>query len=310
MTKKRSGRGTSGATPTPAPGAAPGGAAPQPVKWGSIDLSAIASRLGLPRDADMQAVVANLARKGNTPADIAAFVLDGQKALDFIDNYTPTNSTVDPNTPASAVDLDDADPDTAVNRLSPDEVEAYFGAAVRGAGSGAARDVRLRGGGVSIQGTFRRPTPEGPEADAATAAPPGSKRQRKAPDPKPGDPGYFAFQDAQADRKWQERGRNPPLGTGAVRWAKRNPEAAALIGLGIGGAGYGIGQALQGAMSGQPQEQPQGRFKREGDDQLLRELQGEMGLPAGAQPGGNQTMQPQPNDAASLLMRIRQSRSI
>lgn len=293
-------------TPSGTPGTPSGGSPTQPVRWGSVDLSAIASRMGLAPDADVNTVVSKLAMQGVSPQDIAAFALDGQKALDFIDAQTQTVNNLNPNTAATPVDLDDADPATA--RLTPEEVEEYFRAAVTGAGSGAARDVRLRGGGVSVQGTFRRPPPE-----AAGDDPPATgkgKRQKKPADPKPGDPGYFEFQDAQADRKWREKGRNPPIGTSALRWVKRNPEAAAVLGGGVGAAAYGIGQGVRAMMGGGEQQQPQGRFIRESDQQLLQDMEQELQLPADAAPGGGATMQAPPTDAASLLMRIRQSRSM
>lgn len=303
----------------PPKGGTPGtpGTPQQPVNWGTIDLSIIAGRLGMPRDATAQAVVNNLSKKGLSQADIAAMMLDGRKALDFIDNYTPTNSTVDPNTPATAVDIDDAEPDT--RGLTSEELERIAQVMATAPQSGTMRDLEVTGRGLRVKGTYRRPLPEIAEGETAPAGGAAAGKNRKPKTPKPGDPDFFAYEDAQADRKYRERGREPPPGVGMARWAKRNPEKAAMLGIGIGaglgGAGYGIKSAVEAYYAGDEQEQ--GKFRRETDSRLIQDQENEFSapparqaVPAGAAPAGQPTMQAPPNDAAALLMRIQQSRRI
>lgn len=311
-------RGGTPATPG-TPGGTPG-TPQQPVKWGAIDLPVIAGRLGIAPDSSAADVADALARMNVTPQQMAQFVLDGQSALDFIDGNTPTVNNLDPNAAATDVDLDDAEP-SPKRMMTPEELEAFGRAWVSGAGSGATRDLEFTGGGIRIKGTYRRPPPEVAEGEVAPAG--GGKRGgkgKKAPPPKKGDPGYFKYQDEQADRWWRENlGMNPPVGARTARKIARNAgsivTAPAILG-GLGYAGYqGVKAALpyiQGMLPQGGDQQGQGQFRRPGDDQLLQQQDMELqGVPADAAPADQPTMQAPPNDnAAALLMRIRQSRSI
>lgn len=298
-------------TPTPTPGGGTPGASPAPIRWGNIDLTSIASRLGLPKDAAMNAVVASLAKKGATPAEIAQFVLDGQAALDYIDGSTPTVNNIDPNTAATDVDLDDPDP--ATQRMTPEELRAYLEAAVAGAGSGATRDLRLSGGGITVSGTYRRPPTEAVDAPAGDKKKSRPGKTKEAAPPKKGDPNYFQYQDDKADRWWRENlNMNPPVGAKTVRRAMRNAGSLVTVPAIVAGAGYGLYQAGKAALPFLSQfggSGEQGGFRKPSDDQLLQEEDSRLMVPADGTQPQQPTMQPMP-DQTSLLMRLQQSRQI
>lgn len=313
-----------------------------PIMWGKIDLPAVASAVGIDITKPYQPsnVIDKLRIAGATPDQIKDFVLDGDKALQWLQGsgkgvqiVTKNADASTPSTPANvsrksppnnrnavqdaADEYGDedgtsyeeqvnealAEGEQAMKGMTPEEARAFLSAA---GVHGTPKSLELRNRGTQYTIRYRRPEAAQAAGAAAPDAKPGRKKKGAETEKPAVDPNWRQKQDQAVRDKYEQQGVNAPFYATWGNTIRRNAPSLIAIGGGLGAAGavgLGIGVANRMMSSGPQQPQQQGYDPdAERRRQLLMQEDDELGRGQPQNPAG---MQPPTQDKVDRIQRSR-----